>query len=925
MTQEELRSGIAKPWGRFLLVSKKITDDHDHIYFINQVTTIGRNKRRCDLVINKLFISSVHCVVRLDGTDETGKPIVKLDDNSRNGIWVNANRVGKGVSMQLNSGCTVHFTKPGTTPAGVTPMAYKFEFLDVDDSLPVFLEQGEVNEVIEDIDMTAVADKSFEATQLTAPADPSSPSEKKRKRMDADSVAVSVATQELESELEATKRQLMIAGSQLKAAEAQLEQKKGLKETVQTQVNNIAKENVDLIVKMEAITAENLQLKAELAAKDKAMEVKVKEATTKGLEVVSEENDKLKEKAIMKEKAMELKIKQSFAKLFEADCEAKSQEMAAKLQEATKKYQHKVEAENYEQRREMSEQIAVLTNENEKLQTIVDKKNEELAEYGDGIARLRDKITALEETNTLLTAKGKSIAELEEKIADLEEKLTVSKDESAEIVGLLAAAEEKIVAAENKAAKAEIAAAASARANANNTADASERHELQKSISSLRRELETYHTQLTSRRDEYQAATIMSMATAPLVSSATKSIAQGEDSEALRARLATALNLFSQVQALGLQGASLATMTNNSSELGDLHLLSAASAESKRNSTRVLKASSSLPTEDDQHIAQDDANGSSKEKTAKQFAERAGMDNVGKVDGVECMVENIHETAESKLSSPYLKQVTLLSGAIEANAASAIAAMASAEDNEKRSPNTGVCVTALRAQRRISACVMRSFASYPPHEVVGLPSLSPTMETGNMSKWNKKEGDAISSGDIVCEIETDKAVVDYEATDDMFLAKILIPEGTENVPVGQPMMVVCEDEESIAAFKNFIVENVPATPAPPVLSEEQVPPKKEDVSVSTKAQHSMIPQDSMVNLQNTEKNVTTPAIPAAPVTKAATKAAPPTPAANAMFGEKWGLGIKNSAIATSVIKKQQAYIALYGITGMTPPKLLSKK
>lgn len=48
-----------KPWGRFTLVSKEPAEDSDHIYFTNQVTTIGRNKRRCDLVINKLFISSV--------------------------------------------------------------------------------------------------------------------------------------------------------------------------------------------------------------------------------------------------------------------------------------------------------------------------------------------------------------------------------------------------------------------------------------------------------------------------------------------------------------------------------------------------------------------------------------------------------------------------------------------------------------------------------------------------------------------------------------------------------------------------------------------------------------------------------------------------------------------------------------------------
>ncbi|KAL3671542.1 hypothetical protein V7S43_003461 [Phytophthora oleae] len=235
--------------------------------------------------------------------------------------------------------------------------------------------------------------------------------------------------------------------------------------------------------------------------------------------------------------------------------------------------------------------------------------------------------------------------------------------------------------------------------------------------------------------------------------------------------------------------------------------------------------------------------------------------------------------------------------------------------------------TALPAQRRIAACVTRSFASYPPHEVVGLPSLSPTMETGNMSKWNLKEGDAIAAGDIVCEIETDKAVVDYEATDDMFLAKILIPEGAENIPVGQPMMVVVEEEDAIAAFKDFKLEDAPAAPAAPVLSEEEKPPKKEDVPVSAKTHEPVVPQDFLVTSQTTQKKVTGPAIPAAPAAKApvAPKAAAPAPTSSAVFEEKWGFGIKKSAISTSLIKKQQAYLALYGITGMTPVALPEKK
>ncbi|KAG7400051.1 pyruvate dehydrogenase complex dihydrolipoamide acetyltransferase component (E2) [Phytophthora boehmeriae] len=244
---------------------------------------------------------------------------------------------------------------------------------------------------------------------------------------------------------------------------------------------------------------------------------------------------------------------------------------------------------------------------------------------------------------------------------------------------------------------------------------------------------------------------------------------------------------------------------------------------------------------------------------------------------------------------------------------------------------TALCLRAAApVQRRIAACAARTFSSFPPHEIIGLPSLSPTMETGNMSKWNLKEGDEITAGTIVCEIETDKAVVDYEATDDMFLAKILIPEGAENIPVGQPMMVVCEEQEDVAAFKEFKVEDAPAAPAPPVLSPEEKPPKKEDVPVDAKTNEPVLPQDFLVTSQTPVKKVTGPAIPAAPAAKpaapaAGTKAAAPAPASDAVFEEKWGLGMKKSAISTSLIKKQQAYIALYGITGMTPAALPEKK
>lgn len=94
---------------------------------------------------------------------------------------------------------------------------------------------------------------------------------------------------------------------------------------------------------------------------------------------------------------------------------------------------------------------------------------------------------------------------------------------------------------------------------------------------------------------------------------------------------------------------------------------------------------------------------------------------------------------------------------------------------------------------------VRHFSSsdLPEHTVLGMPALSPTMSQGNITKWKKKEGDKIEPGDILCEIETDKATLEFECLEEGFLAKILVPEGSKDVPVGQPIAVMVEDEENI--------------------------------------------------------------------------------------------------------------------------------
>jgi pyruvate dehydrogenase E1 component subunit beta len=87
-----------------------------------------------------------------------------------------------------------------------------------------------------------------------------------------------------------------------------------------------------------------------------------------------------------------------------------------------------------------------------------------------------------------------------------------------------------------------------------------------------------------------------------------------------------------------------------------------------------------------------------------------------------------------------------------------------------------------------------------PTEVL-MPALSPTMEKGNLAKWLKKEGDKIKSGDIIAEIETDKATMEVEAADEGTLGKILVPEGTADVAVNTPIAVILGEGEDKSAIK----------------------------------------------------------------------------------------------------------------------------
>src|SRR5688572_22096599 len=91
-----------------------------------------------------------------------------------------------------------------------------------------------------------------------------------------------------------------------------------------------------------------------------------------------------------------------------------------------------------------------------------------------------------------------------------------------------------------------------------------------------------------------------------------------------------------------------------------------------------------------------------------------------------------------------------------------------------------------------------------------MPALSPTMEKGNLARWLKKEGDKVKAGDVIAEIETDKATMEYEAIDDGVLAKIVVPEGTQDVAVNQLIAVLAQEGEDVKAAASAAGKGAPA-------------------------------------------------------------------------------------------------------------------
>jgi pyruvate dehydrogenase E2 component (dihydrolipoamide acetyltransferase) len=164
-----------------------------------------------------------------------------------------------------------------------------------------------------------------------------------------------------------------------------------------------------------------------------------------------------------------------------------------------------------------------------------------------------------------------------------------------------------------------------------------------------------------------------------------------------------------------------------------------------------------------------------------------------------------------------------------------------------------------------------------------MPALSPTMEKGNLTKWLKKEGDAVKTGDVIAEIETDKATMEYEAVDDGVLAKIVVPEGTSDVAVNQLIAVLAQEGEDVKAAAAAAGAGKGAgakTPGAGAPASPPSPPRGEGAATQA----------------------ATPATASAPNEAKKSSAGPPAPhAPSPQRGEGWGEGVRTNGHAPNRI------------------------
>src|SRR5205807_2636235 len=136
-----------------------------------------------------------------------------------------------------------------------------------------------------------------------------------------------------------------------------------------------------------------------------------------------------------------------------------------------------------------------------------------------------------------------------------------------------------------------------------------------------------------------------------------------------------------------------------------------------------------------------------------------------------------------------------------------------------------------------------------------MPALSPTMTEGKIARWVKSEGEPVRAGDVLAEIETDKATMEVEAVDEGVLAKIVIPEGTDHVAVNTPIALIAENGEDVGAVEAKRPAHAKA-PIPPEPRDEPTPPAARPTGVAARAPERPVPAPGPEESEYTGPTVT---------------------------------------------------------------------
>ncbi|KAJ3016847.1 pyruvate dehydrogenase complex dihydrolipoamide acetyltransferase component (E2) [Thoreauomyces humboldtii] len=169
-----------------------------------------------------------------------------------------------------------------------------------------------------------------------------------------------------------------------------------------------------------------------------------------------------------------------------------------------------------------------------------------------------------------------------------------------------------------------------------------------------------------------------------------------------------------------------------------------------------------------------------------------------------------------------------------------------------------------------------------------MPALSPTMTQGNLGTWNKKVGDEVTPGEVLVEVETDKATMDLENQDDGFLGRIFLESGTKDVPVGKPIAILVENKEDVEAFADYVPESSEGgAAAAPKEEKEEKPSKPEEEKPPAPKEKKLAPKkDSAPEKENPKSDVKKDAAPnkeEKPTKSSSKPAAKPAPASEASF------------------------------------------